>query len=138
MKLTIACETCGSIEIGDLIHSIAGTRMSFCTSCGNIWETVPPGWHDLTCKRQPCDNCAFRRGSPEQQDPYRWAQILEAVENETGFYCHKGIPLKKGDLIKDGKVRFDFGDRTPLEARLCAGYMCAVAARQLAAGGGDG
>ena len=64
-----------------------------------VWEAFPPVYvRDPVCA-EPCDNCAFRPGSHEQQDPERWKALIESLKPGdegwfTGrFYCHKGVPI---------------------------------------------
>jgi hypothetical protein len=37
---------------------------------------------------KPCHDCAFRKGSPEREDPETWAKIKGMVEDDAPFYCH--------------------------------------------------
>jgi hypothetical protein len=43
--------------------------------------------------KEPCDNCAFRPGSPEQKDKARWAELMASLKENGRFYCHKGVPI---------------------------------------------
>lgn len=75
----------------------------------------------LSSFKTPCDNCAFRKGSPEQRDPEKWQSLRDAVGYGTGrFYCHKGVPIDPENGVgfaypKDGK--------DPKKLRLCRGYL---------------
>jgi hypothetical protein len=70
-----------------------------CLDCGEVWEPFPASYvRDPVCA-EPCDNCAFRPGSPEQRDTERWKQLMASLKpNSEGwfngrFYCHKGVPI---------------------------------------------
>jgi hypothetical protein len=69
-----------------------------CLDCKAIWEPFPPLYvRDVVCA-EPCDNCAFRPGSPEQRDPERWAELMVSLkaagyDGQGWFYCHKGTPI---------------------------------------------
>lgn len=59
-----------------------------------------------------CQKCAFRSGSPEREDEWRWLEISESAEVGYTFFCHESIPNHPGEVI-DGKSRF----------RVCAGRI---------------
>lgn len=70
-----------------------------CLDCAAVWEPFPSVYvRDPVCA-EPCDNCAFRPGSPEQADPARWRELIDSMKPGpdgyfTGrFYCHKGVPI---------------------------------------------
>ncbi len=64
-----------------------------------------------------CDNCAFRKNSPERQDPYRWAEIMEIVEEGRPFHCHKGLPFD----LKTSK--FEPPSKEAGRVTVCAGWI---------------
>lgn len=39
-----------------------------------------------------CETCAFRAGSPERSDPYKWASLVDHFAGGGAFLCHEGIP----------------------------------------------
>jgi hypothetical protein len=41
----------------------------------------------------PCDNCAFRPGSPEQADTAKWKELIAKLRAGGTFHCHKGVPI---------------------------------------------
>ena len=88
-----------------------------CLACQAVWEPFPALYaRDPVCA-DPCGNCAFRPGSPEQRDPEQWKELLgklrpggepESCGMFSGhFYCHKGVPI---DLTK-GPGNFLFPKR---------------------------
>ena len=74
-----------------------------CANCKAIWEPFDPTQlldaHLPTTSsfKEPCDNCAFRPGSPEQSDPEKWAELMTSLKTNGRFYCHKGVPISPGD-----------------------------------------
>jgi hypothetical protein len=110
------CPACGSKRIADLPED--GLRRfdvtvpwQVCLACSVVWEPFPPVYvRDPVCA-EPCDNCAFRPGSPEQRDPERWRELMSTLRGneamETRFFCHKGVPI---DLTK-GPGNFNFPRR---------------------------
>lgn len=93
------------LKAGELPAPMENCEHEFCRRCGAIWEAFPAEGRieDPVCS-EPCDNCAFRPGSPEQQDRAGWKRLIETLKPDadgipTGrFYCHKGVPIdmKKG------------------------------------------
>lgn len=71
-----------------------------CLTCAAVWEAFPEVYvRDPVCA-EPCDNCAFRPGSPEQQDPEKWKGLIASLKPDSSygyftgrFYCHKGVPI---------------------------------------------
>jgi DNA-binding transcriptional ArsR family regulator len=47
-----------------------------------------------------CGACAFRLGSEERSDPWRWLRLTERFEADEAFLCHEGIPGHRSQ--KDG------------------------------------
>lgn len=171
MKGADQCPRCGSRKTADV--SVAGVEQAFyaatlrvCSNCGAAWEPFDEA--DLldagarySSFREPCSNCAFRKGSPEQSDPQRWAELMESLGWTGGrFYCHKGVPIdiksedgfaypvKRQYPKKPAKISEDLAG--PYEAtvdvpdtkrlRLCRGFLNWLnsAARAGEARGGDG
>lgn len=89
-----------------------------CLRCQEV-ETRPDP------QTQLCDNCAFRKGSPERNDPYRWAEIQEVVATGQVFHCHKGLNFTP----QTGQ--FAPPDPAKGSVTVCAGYLAALAAHKL-------
>lgn len=122
-----------------------------CTDCDAVWEAFPASYaRDPVCA-EPCSNCAFRPGSPEQQDPERWKALIDSLKPNGDwfsgrFYCHKGVPidLSKGPgnflfprkpVTMDGEpVRQPDGSIVTTEdvaaMRTCSGFLRMFWARQ--------
>jgi hypothetical protein len=120
-------------------------EMQACADCRTVWEPFPASYvRDPVCA-EPCDNCAFRPGSPEQAAPERWKTMIESLKPDsewwfTGhFYCHKGVPIDmtKGPgnflfpqkpILMDGEpVRNADGTIVTVEdiskMRTCSGFL---------------
>ncbi len=116
------CAGCGSAEIVTT-DEIAGadTRYGLCAACGRLQE-VETRAEPL---RMMCDNCAYRRGSPERSDPYGWAEHWDRhIVDGLPFYCHKGLPL---DFNPRGSTDVTATPEVLAEARVkpCAGWIAA-------------
>lgn len=111
----------------------AGVVMAGCLGCGSIWEAIPNGEQYLVDGevmpwREPCDNCAFRAGSAESRDRAEWRDLLERLRGGGQFFCHKGVPLKKDELVSYNRVAFDYpvdgaGEYARDKMRLCRGFL---------------
>jgi len=99
-------------------------RLAIC-ACGAAWEPIDEAFvwdrDDEYCSTQePCDNCAFRPGSPEQANATKWNELIENLKSGGQFFCHKGVPIDP-----DSKDGFAYPrDRNKL--RLCRGYLNAL------------
>lgn len=95
-----------------------------CVNCKAFWEPFDPKQlldaHLPTTSsfKEPCDNCAFRPGSPEQSDPARWAELMASLKTNGRFYCHKGVPIAPGS-----KHGFAYPEK-PVSKELAPGAMC--------------
>lgn len=69
------------------------TDYDVCRECKTIWEAYPDNWSEDLVGAEPCDNCAFRPGSPEQQDPEKWNALVDQLRMGQAFHCHKGSPI---------------------------------------------
>lgn len=143
------CPACGSPEVrrsdrlygpvrAELERAFGAVEIALCLSCRAIWEPFPADGveEDPVCS-EPCDNCAFRPGSPEQQDRAAWRELIAKLDPdpETGvprgrFYCHKGVPID----MTQGPGNFLFptrDDGTPDERRMrtCSGFLRMVWAK---------
>ena len=98
------CPACGSLRTRDVPEnfssSLRDTRYRVCIACASVWEPFPAeGYIEDEVCAEPCDNCAFRPGSPEQADPVRWKELLESLRPDVDgwfqgrFYCHKQVPI---------------------------------------------
>lgn len=133
---TEQCPKCGSRKVGfdpDLSHAGYGPGIAACQNCKSVWEPFAPEaiWDkdDPYCSfKQPCNNCAFRKGSPEQSDPAEWAKIMENVEHFGGFFCHKGVPIEP-----DAEHGFAYphkdGEPDRRRLRYCRGFLNASFSR---------
>jgi len=153
------CPACGSGKImfiprgkfpPDLAHFV-DSDIETCHDCRAMWEPFPDVYvRDVVCA-EPCDNCAFRPGSPEQRDPVRWRELMSALKpapsddygfNTGWFYCHKGVAIDmtkgpgnflfpKRPLTLDGEpVRNPDGTVKMIEdtrrMRTCSGFLQVV------------
>lgn len=122
-ELPQTCPACGSQRT----LWPEGTREACaCADCGQLF--VPEDRPDPDV--QLCNDCAFRPGSPERGDPYKWAEIIQTtiVDQVHPFHCHKGLACKldlKGKTI--GYLRPAGGE---LDMRPCAGWRAHLAAYQ--------
>lgn len=128
MKGADQCPRCASRKWGEVDQTIAnfyaGT-IRVCRNCGAAWEPFDPADifdpnDRLASFREPCGNCAFRPGSPEQADTEGWKETIASLKAGGTFHCHKGVPITPGKghgfaYPKDGK------DQRKL--RLCRGYL---------------
>lgn len=131
MKGADQCPKCGSRRHGTVAQDITpfySRVLTVCTNCACAWEAFEPAQlldddDRYSSFKDPCDNCAFRPGSNEQQDPERWKHLMEDIKYNGGrFYCHKGVPVTPSEgagfayPMKDGKpdVR---------RLRICRGYL---------------
>jgi hypothetical protein len=95
-----------------------GTDLDVCLECHKGWERIPTGEAfrvdgELLSFKVMCDNCAFRKGSPERADRLRWGELQQTLARGGEFYCHKGVPLKASIEeiaagAPDSRMAFDF------------------------------
>lgn len=84
------CNGAGVVETKLPAGATTTEPIDLCLACGALWEREVRPEPEL----EHCDNCAFRPGSPEQQDPERWATIVEETVRGNGmFLCHKRVPM---------------------------------------------
>ena len=101
-----------------------------CRNCQTIWEPfdeadLPHGKAEpLGAFKHPCNNCAFRKGSPEQSDPEGFAELRSKLGwFGASFYCHKGIAI---DIHNDDGFAYPRdaeGKPIVRKLRLCRGYL---------------
>jgi hypothetical protein len=142
------CPKCGSHHVvhdPNLKFKGYGPGLAFCRNCECLWEPLDPAKlldaDDPQCSSftEPCNNCAFRPGSPEQSDPEKWKSLIENLRHEDGrFYCHKGVPIESeaehGYAYPTRTITIDV-EGVPRTAkvvsdvrklRLCRGYLMAL------------
>lgn len=99
---TLYCPKCGSRKVAHdpkLAFKGYGPGLASCPNCRTLWEPFDPAqiWDpsDPHCSfKDPCNNCAFRPGSPEQADPEKWKTLIDQLKCGASFYCHKGVPIE--------------------------------------------
>jgi hypothetical protein len=113
----MTCDTPEAVEF-------YGRRLTVCR-CGAAWEPIDESSildrdDETSSFTKPCDNCAFRPGSPEQADKVKWGELIASLKAGGSFYCHKGVPIAPES--KDG---FAYpSERRKL--RFCRGYLDAL------------
>lgn len=107
------CGGCGSRDMITTRLCDSKILMGRCNVCGRVQDVETRDWPEA----EPCDDCAFRKGSPEQADPYRWAEIMEVVERGQHFHCHKGLPHD----IESGA--YEAPDAKRGRVTVCAGWL---------------
>lgn len=73
----------------------------------------------------PCDDCAFRKGSPEQE-----AGMLERLLDQgVPFHCHRGMPMRwaDGEVLQYRPDRDE--DGVPRAYPVCMGWLSGTLAR---------
>lgn len=121
VRLAQACPTCGSNQVlfSDLTHEAC-----VCRACGQLF--VPE--HRVDPASQLCDDCAFRPGSPERADGYKWAEIIQAtiVDQLHPFHCHKGLACE----LRDGTLHYLRPEEGQKPLTPCAGWRAHLLAYQ--------
>jgi len=127
--LAIAGDTCPACGGGD-VRAVSAAEahngvvmIDGCVSCGKAWERETR----LVPALEPCTNCAFMAGSPEQVDGRFWQIIRNTVEGDGLFYCHKRLPFDAREACATGNALFeshvtDDGKRIT-NAPICAGWI---------------
>ena len=142
---TQKCPKCGSRKVAvdmAMTHSGYGPGIAVCENCRTIWEPFDPAqiWDtsDAHCSfKEPCNNCAFRPGSNEQEDRAEWIKLIGSLKAGASFYCHKGVPIEPdaehGFAYPTKTAHSDIaGPSAPHKApdirrlRLCRGYLNAL------------
>lgn len=133
MKGADQCPKCGSRRWSDVDQQVTdfySAKLRVCGNCATAWE--PFNQSDLlddddrySSFKHPCDNCAFRKGSPEQRDKEGWESKMISMSFGNSFHCHKGVPVSP-----DSEIGFDYpADRNKL--RLCRGYLNSIVGPRL-------
>lgn len=107
------CGGCNSRNV--VLVRRAELGVGVCLDCRRVQELETRNWPEM----QMCDNCAFRAGSPERADPYRWAEVAETIARNQPFHCHKGLAL---DLTTK---QFSAPDPATGRVHVCAGWLAA-------------
>ncbi len=106
-----------------LALSHVSTLMGVCADCKAVWEAYPADWKHDVVAAEPCDNCAFAKGSPESQDREGWLELLAKLRAGGTFNCHKGAPILID--VEAGTVEFDEA-WVQRYGRSCAGFVRAM------------
>jgi hypothetical protein len=114
-----------------------GRRIATCADCRTAWEPVDDSlvWDrsdPCASLSAPCDNCAFRPGSPEQADTAEWKKMIASLRAGASFHCHKGVPIEPGSEHGFAYPRDDAGKPHKGKLRLCRGYLTALFAASTA------
>ena len=128
MKGSNQCPRCESKRTAHLL--IDGQSISGCIKCKCLWEPFSPDAlsipEDLnSIFSAPCDNCAFRPGSLEREDPIKWQELQESLilNPNSVFYCHKGVPLSREEGQSHDHPRCPDGSYDTDKMRPCAGWL---------------
>lgn len=114
-SLPQTCPACGSSSV------IWADGTDEACACGDCNQLYVPDFRPEPLK-QMCDDCAFRPGSPERSDAYKWMQIIEAtiIEQQHPFHCHKGLAC---ELDAGGStIRYLRPDPGQKQLTQCAGW----------------
>jgi hypothetical protein len=131
------CPKCKSGRV--LVHDTTEIRplefyarkIAVCADCRTAWEPVDESliWDpsDPHCSfSEPCDNCAFRPGSPEQADTAKWKEMIASLRAGASFHCHKGVPLAPDSEHGFAYPQDADGNANKSKLRLCRGYLNAL------------
>lgn len=137
MKGADQCPKCASRKWADLEQAATGfyaKALRVCGNCATAWEPfdaaelLDPKHEPLGAFLHPCDNCAFRKGSPEQEDKEAWESKLLSLSFGAAFYCHKGVPIEPNS---DHGFQYPEGGSNPRKLRLCRGYLNSIVGPKL-------
>jgi transcription elongation factor Elf1 len=139
---TLHCPKCASSKVGyepNLKFKGYGPGIAVCRNCEATWEPFLPEhlWDPsdpVASFKDPCNNCAFRPGSPEQKDPAKWRELIGQLSQGQAFYCHKGVPIEPdaehGFAYPQKTVPIELGDLKTTttvadrsKLRLCRGFL---------------
>lgn len=107
------CPQCGSVETASV--AVDGTTIMICTRCDLLCEPE----HRSDTRRQLCDNCAFRPGSPEKVNDGLAYMLMNLVEGGKPFHCHKNLAI---EVHETGRK---FVSPSADDAKVCAGWIAA-------------
>lgn len=102
-----------------------------CIDCRIAWEPANEAhiwdWSDPCASfSEPCDNCAFRPGSPEQADTEEWKKLITSLRAGAAFHCHKGVPIEPGSEHGFAYPLDEINQPDRRNLRLCRGYLNAL------------
>lgn len=126
---TEQCPKCGCRKVfvaEGITFKGYGPDIATCKNCDAIWEPFDPAqiWNkdDPVCSFiDPCNNCAFRPGSNEQQNREEWIKMIGSLREGAAFYCHKGVPIEA-----NAEHGFAYPEHDQTKLRLCRGYLNAL------------
>jgi hypothetical protein len=106
-------------------------KIATCSDCHAAWEPIDESliWdRSDACASlsEPCGNCAFRPGSPEQSDPAKWKEMIASLRAGASFYCHKGVPIAPDSEHGFAYPHDAAGKPVTSKLRLCRGYLNAL------------
>lgn len=129
MKGADQCPKCASRATIDIDapspKGFYSREVRVCRNCQTIWEPFDPAdmfdpAERLASFSEPCNNCAFRPGSPEQDDKEEWKKTIAALKAGGQFFCHKGVPI---DISNANGFAYPEDGKNPRKMRLCRGYL---------------
>lgn len=129
MKGADQCPKCASRATVDIEHpspkGFYADTIRVCKNCKTLWEPADPSLmldadDRLSSFLEPCNNCAFRPGSPEQADTEEWKKTIASLKAGGQFFCHKGVPI---DIHNANGFAYPDDGKTPRKMRLCRGYL---------------
>lgn len=108
------CPTCHSSDVQAV--DIDTSPVAVCKCCATVF--LPELRENPAIEM--CDDCAFRRGSPERADPYGWLHIIETtIAGGEPFYCHKGLTCE----LAGTTLTYLIPPGGPADMTPCAGWM---------------
>lgn len=136
MKGSDQCPRCASRRWIDARQPVTGFYAEIirvCGNCGTAWEPFDKAdlldTHDrLSSFNHPCNNCAFRKGSPELADKDDWESKMISMSFGAGFYCHKGVPI---DPKNENGFAYPEDGKNRRKLRLCRGYLNSIVGPRL-------
>lgn len=129
MKGADQCPRCSSRRTKDIdLPSPGGFYNRIirgCVNCQTIWEPFDPADMldvdiPISSFVEPCNNCAFRPGSPEQADIAAWKTTIAELKAGGGFYCHKGVPI---DPKNENGFAYPEDGKNARKMRPCRGWL---------------
>lgn len=129
------CPKCRSTRVGTVDTpkgiDFYGRKIAVCGNCQTAWEPIDDSliWdRDDACASfsAPCDNCAFRPGSPEQANTEEWKKTIASLRAGAAFHCHKGVPLAPRSEHGFAYPHKADGKPDQKKLRLCRGYLNAL------------
>jgi hypothetical protein len=123
------CPRCASRRVSDIDapspNGFYARVVRGCFNCQTIWEPFDPADTIDPTERyasfiEPCNNCAFRPGSPEQADTDEWKKTVASLKAGGQFYCHKGVPI---DVKNENGFAYPADGQDKKKMRLCRGFL---------------